>query len=152
LRLILQRVSRAAVLVAGETVGEIGCGLLVLAGIERGDGPEQAMKAAAKMAGLRIFEDPQGKMNLNLSQVGGAVLLVSQFTLAGSLSRGRRPSFDKAASPEVAAPLIERLGRELEERSVPVSHGRFGTHMAVESVNDGPVTFVLDLPPGDSPG
>ncbi len=152
MRLILQRVSRAAVRVDGEVVGEIGRGMLVLAGVERGDGPQQAVKAAAKLAGLRLFEDADGKMNLNLAQVGGSVLLVSQFTLAGSLNRGRRPSFERAASPELAAPLIERLASELAQRSLPVSCGRFGAHMAVESVNDGPVTFVLDLPPGDEPG
>ena len=150
MRLILQRVSRAAVRVDGEVVGEIGRGMLVLAGIERGDGPEQAAKAAAKLAGLRLFEDPEGKMNLNLAQVGGAVLLVSQFTLAASLKRGRRPSFERAAAPELAEPLIERLASELEQRHVPVAHGRFGARMAVESVNDGPVTFVLDLPPDDA--
>ena len=138
--------------VDGEAIAEIGRGLLVLAGIERGDGPKQAAKAAAKLAGLRLFEDPDGKMNLDLAQVGGAVLLVSQFTLAGSLKRGRRPSFERAAEPEVAAPLIEQLARELSQRSVPVSCGRFGARMAVESVNDGPVTFVLDLPPDDEPG
>jgi D-tyrosyl-tRNA(Tyr) deacylase len=148
LRLILQRVSRAAVRVDGEAIAEIGRGLLVLAGVERGDGPEQAAKAAAKLAGLRVFEDGDGKMNLDLVQVGGAVLLVSQFTLVGSLARGRRPSFGRAAAPTEAAPLIERLARELERRSVPVSQGRFGARMAVESVNDGPVTFVLDLLPG----
>ncbi len=150
MRLILQRVSRAAVRVDGEVVGEIGRGMLVLAGVERGDGPGQAVKAAVKLAGLRLFEDPDGKMNLNLAQVGGAVLLVSQFTLAASLKRGRRPSFDRAAAPELAAPLIERLASELEQRSVPVSQGRFGAHMAVESVNDGPVTFVLDLAADES--
>ena len=149
MRLILQRVSRAVVRVDGEVVGEIGRGMLVLAGVERGDGPQQAVKAAAKLAGLRLFEDADGKMNLNLDQVGGAVLLVSQFTLAGSLDRGRRPSFERSAAPELAAPLIERLASELRQRSLPVSCGRFGAHMAVESVNDGPVTFVLDLPPGD---
>ncbi|MFQ5349638.1 MAG: D-aminoacyl-tRNA deacylase [Thermoanaerobaculia bacterium] len=145
MRLILQRVSRAEVRVDGETVGEIGRGLLVLAGVERGDGSEQAVKAAVKLTGLRVFDDREGKMNLNLAQVGGSVLLVSQFTLAGSLDRGRRPSFERAAAPELAAPLIERLAGELEQRSVPVACGRFGARMEVESVNDGPVTFVLDL-------
>ncbi len=149
MRLILQRVSRAAVRVDGETIAEIGPGLLVLAGIERGDGQDQAAKAAAKLSGLRLFEDADGKMNLNLAQVGGAVLLVSQFTLAGSLKKGRRPSFERAADPELAAPLIEGLASELAQRSVAVSCGRFGAHMEVDSVNDGPVTFVLDLPPGD---
>ena len=148
MRLILQRVSRAAVRVGDETVAEIGRGLLVLVGIEHGDGAEQVSRAAAKLAGLRVFEDAQGKMNLDLAAVGGALLLVSQFTLAGSLDRGRRPSFERAAPPELAAPLIERLAAELAERSLPVACGRFGARMAVESVNDGPVTFVLDLPPG----
>ena len=147
MRLILQRVARAAVRVEGEVVGEIGRGMLVLAGVEKGDGPEQVVKAAAKLAGLRLFEDPDGKMNLNVLQVEGAVLLVSQFTLAASLRRGRRPSFERAEAPELAKPLIERLAAELEQRKVPVAHGRFGARMAVESVNDGPVTFVLDLPP-----
>jgi D-tyrosyl-tRNA(Tyr) deacylase len=147
-RLILQRVSSAAVRVDGETIAEIGRGLLVLAGVERGDGPAQAAKAAAKLSGLRLFEDADGKMNLNLAQVGGAVLLVSQFTLAGSLKKGRRPSFERAADPELAALLIERLASELRQRSVPVSCGRFGAHMEVDSVNDGPVTFVLDMPSG----
>ena len=152
MRLILQRVTRAAVRVDGEVVGEIGRGMLVLAGVQRGDGPEQVAKAAAKLVGLRIFEDADGKMNLDLTQVGGAVLLVSQFTLAGSLARGRRPSFDGAAAPDVAEPLIQRLAAELERRKTPVAQGRFGARMAVESVNDGPVTFVLDLPPGGAVG
>lgn len=152
MRLILQRVSRAAVRVDGETVAEIGRGLLVLAGVEHGDEPEQAVKAAAKLAGLRVFADADGRMNLNLAQVGGAVLLVSQFTLAGSLDKGRRPSFDGAAAPELAEPLIQRLAAELELRNTPVEQGRFGAHMAVESVNDGPVTFVLDLPPTPEAG
>ena len=152
MRLILQRVSRAAVRVGGRTIAEIDRGLLVLAGVEHGDGPDQVDRAAAKLAGLRVFEDENGKMNLDLARIGGGVLLVSQFTLAGSLNRGRRPSFERAAAPEVAAPLIERLAAELTRRSVPVSCGRFGARMEVESVNDGPVTFVLDLPPSDGPG
>ncbi len=147
MRLILQRVTSASVRVEERTVAEIGRGLLVLAGIERGDGAEQAVRAAAKLAGLRVFEDAAGRMNLDLAAVGGAVLLVSQFTLAGSLARGRRPSFDGAAPPEVAAPLIERLASELRRLGVAVQSGRFGARMAVESINDGPVTFVLDLPP-----
>jgi D-tyrosyl-tRNA(Tyr) deacylase len=152
LRLILQRVSRAVVRVEGETIGEIGRGLLVLVGIERGDGPEQVVQAAAKLAALRVFEDRHGKMNLALREVGGGVLLVSQFTLAGTLRRGRRPSFERAAPPEIAAPLIERMADELVQRSVPVASGRFGARMAVESVNDGPVTFVLEFPPEGESG
>ncbi len=148
MRLILQRVARAAVRVGDELVGEIGRGVLVYVGVERGDGAAEADRAAAKLAGLRLFEDETGKMNLDLAAVGGAVLLVSQFTLAASLARGRRPSFDRAAAPEAAEPLIRRLAAERERRGLPVAGGRFGAHMAVESINDGPVTFVLDLPGG----
>ncbi len=148
MRLIVQRVSRAAVRVAGETVGEIGCGLLILAGVERGDGPAQAAAAVDKVAGLRIFEDAGGKMNLDCATAGGAFLVVSQFTLAGSLARGRRPSFDRAAPPEEAEPLVAALVEGLTARGFVVATGRFRTHMEVESVNDGPVTFVLDLPAG----
>jgi D-tyrosyl-tRNA(Tyr) deacylase len=146
-RLILQRVSRAAVRVGGETVGEIGRGMLVLVGVETGDGPAAAAAAADKLAGLRIFEDAAGKMNLDAAAVGGAFLVVSQFTLAGSLARGRRPSFDGAAPPEVAAPLVAALAAALRARGLHVEEGRFGAHMEVELVNDGPVTFVLDLRP-----
>ena len=148
MRLIVQRVSRAAVRVAGETVGEIGRGLLILAGVERGDGPAQAAAAADKLAGLRVFEDAGGKMNLDCATAGGAFLVVSQFTLAGSLARGRRPSFDGAAPPEEAEPLVAALVGGLSARGFAVETGRFRTHMEVESVNDGPVTFVLDVPPG----
>ncbi len=145
MRLILQRVSRAAVRVAGETVGEIGRGLLVLAGVEKGDGPAQVTAAADKLAGLRVFEDAEGKMNLDLAAAGGAFLVVSQFTLAGSLARGRRPSFDRAAPPEEARPLVEKLVEDLRARGFRVETGRFRETMEVELVNDGPVTFVLDL-------
>ena len=109
MRLVIQRVSSAAVRVDGETVGEIGRGLLILAGVERGDGMDKVRAAADKLAGLRVFEDEAGKMNLDTAAAGGAFLVVSQFTLAGSLARGRRPSFDNAAPPEEAAPLIEKL-------------------------------------------
>jgi D-tyrosyl-tRNA(Tyr) deacylase len=150
-RLILQRVSRAAVRVGGETVGEIGRGMLVLVGVETGDGPAAAAAAADKLAGLRIFEDAAGKMNLDAAAVGGAFLVVSQFTLAGSLARGRRPSFDGAAPPEVAAPLVAALAAALRARGLHVEEGRFGAHMEVELVNDGPVTFVLDLSSDSNP-
>jgi len=148
MRLVLQRVRSARVEVDGERVGAIGRGLLVLAGIETGDGPAQVEAAADKLLGLRLFADEQGRMNLDVRQIGGAVLLVSQFTLAASTDRGRRPSFDRAAPPETARPLIERLTARIAAAGVPVERGRFGAHMAVELVNDGPVTFVLDLPSG----
>jgi len=146
-RVILQRVTRAAVLVDGQTVGSIDRGMLVLVGAEKGDGPEEAERAAEKLAGLRIFEDEGGRMNLDAATVGGAFLVVSQFTLAGSLARGRRPSFDGAAPPEEAEPLIETLCAGLRRRGLPVATGRFRARMTVELVNDGPVTFVLDLRP-----
>jgi D-tyrosyl-tRNA(Tyr) deacylase len=146
MRLVIQRVSRASVTVAGEIVGEVGRGLLVLVGIERGDRPEAVRAAADKLAGLRVFEDDAGKMNLDTAAVGGAFLVVSQFTLAGSLARGRRPSFDRAAPPEEAAPLVEALVEDLRGRGCRVEIGRFRAHMEVELVNDGPVTLVADFP------
>ena len=145
MRLILQRVSSAEVRVAGEPVGRIGRGLLVLVGVERGDGAEQADAAAAKLAHLRIFEDPEGRMNLGPSEAGTAFLIVSQFTLAGSLDRGRRPSFDGAAPPERAEPLVVRLVEALRAAGLHVETGRFGARMEVELVNDGPVTFLLEV-------
>jgi D-tyrosyl-tRNA(Tyr) deacylase len=144
-RLVLQRVLSASVEVAEETVGAIGRGLLVLVGVERGDGPAQVAAAAEKLAGLRIFEDGEGKMNLDAQAAGGAFLVVSQFTLAGSLARGRRPSFDKAAPPEEARPLVDALVENLRGRGYTVETGRFQAHMAVALVNDGPVTFVLEV-------
>ena len=150
MRLILQRVASARVRVGEETVGEIGCGVLVLAGIEKGDGGAQVEAAVRKLAGLRLFEDDAGHMNLDTRAVGGAFLVVSQFTLLASLERGRRPSFDGAAPPELAAPLVEALACGLETEGYRVERGRFGAHMAVELVNDGPVTFVLDLPPAST--
>lgn len=146
MRLVLQRVASAAVTVDGETVGRIGRGILALVACQRGDGPAEAERAAERLAALRIFEDADGRMNLDAAAVGGAFLVVSQFTLAASLERGRRPSFDRAAPPEVAAPLVEALAEALRTRGHAVATGRFGAHMRVELVNDGPVTFVLDLP------
>ena len=148
MRLVIQRVSRARVTVDGEEVGGIGRGLLVLVGVERGDGPAQAAAAATKLAGLRVFEDAAGKMNLSTAEVEGGFLVVSQFTLAGSLARGRRPSFDGAAPPDVAEPLVEALVAALRAAGLPVATGRFRARMAVELVNDGPVTFVLEVPAG----
>jgi D-tyrosyl-tRNA(Tyr) deacylase len=145
LRLVIQRVARAAVVVAGETVGSIDGGLLVLVGVETGDTPARAHAAADKLAGLRVFDDADGKMNLDTAAVGGAFLVVSQFTLAGSLERGRRPSLDRAARPEAAEPLIVALVEDLRARGFRVETGRFRAAMKVELVNDGPVTFVLDV-------
>lgn len=145
MRLILQRVSAAEVRVAGEAVGRIGRGMLVLVGVEKGDGPAQAAAAAAKLGHLRIFEDAEGRMNLGPAEAGADFLVVSQFTLAGSLDRGRRPSFDAAAPPEAAEPLVERLVEELRRAGHRVETGRFRARMEVELVNDGPVTFVLEV-------
>ncbi len=148
MRLILQRVSSAEVRVGGETVGAIGRGVVVLAGVESGDGPEEAARAADKLAALRIFPDERGRMNLDAAAAGGEFLVVSQFTLVASLDRGRRPSFDRAAPPAAAEPLVEALAAGLEGRGFRVARGRFGVLMEVELVNDGPVTFVLEVPPG----
>jgi D-tyrosyl-tRNA(Tyr) deacylase len=145
MRLVLQRVSSASVRVDGEVVGEIGRGLLALVGIERGDGPGQVRAAAEKLAGLRIFEDGAGKMNLDLAAVGGAFLIVSQFTLAGSVTKGRRPSFDGAAPPAEAEPLVDALIGDLRTRGFRVETGRFRAHMEVALVNDGPVTLIVDF-------
>ena len=145
MRLVIQRVSSASVRVGGEIVGAIGRGLLVLAGIERGDDRARVRTAAEKLAGLRIFEDPDGKMNLDAAAVGGAFLIVSQFTLAGSIERGRRPSFDRAARPDEAAPLVDALVEDLRGRGYTVETGRFRAHMEVALVNDGPVTLIADF-------
>ena len=145
MRIVLQRVERASVRVEGELVAQIGRGVLALVGIQDGDGAETVVAAAGKMAGLRLFADQAGKMNLDAAGVHGAFLIVSQFTLASSLEKGRRPSFDGAAPPAVAQPLVEQLVLELRRQGFEVAAGRFGAHMAVELVNDGPVTFVLDL-------
>lgn len=131
--------------VAGEVVGEIGRGLLVLVGIEREDGPPQVRAAAEKLSGLRVFEDEAGRMNLDLAAVNGAFLVVSQFTLAGSVVRGRRPSFDRAAPPAEAEPLVEALVADLRNRGFRVETGRFRAMMEVALVNDGPVTLVVDF-------
>jgi D-tyrosyl-tRNA(Tyr) deacylase len=145
MRLVLQRVASARVTVDGEVVGSIGRGILALVGVEREDGAANVERAIDKLAELRIFEDEAGKLNLGVGDASGALLVVSQFTLAASLARGRRPSFDAAAPPERARPLIESLVAGLRERGLEVATGRFGARMQVALVNDGPVTFVLDV-------
>jgi D-tyrosyl-tRNA(Tyr) deacylase len=145
MRLVIQRVSSATVRVAGEPVGAIGRGLLVLVGVEREDSPATARAAAEKLAGLRIFGDAAGKMNLDAAAAGGSFLVVSQFTLAASLTGGRRPSFARAAPPEAAAALVETLVEALRRQGCQVATGRFRAQMEVELVNDGPVTLVADF-------
>jgi D-tyrosyl-tRNA(Tyr) deacylase len=144
MRAVLQRVSEARVRIAGEVVGDIGRGLLVLLGVAPTDTPEQARWLADKIVGLRIFGDAEGKMNLAVADVGGSVLIVSQFTLHGDCSKGRRPSFIAAAPPEIAVPLYETFINEVKALGVPVATGRFGAMMQVELINDGPVTLILD--------
>jgi D-tyrosyl-tRNA(Tyr) deacylase len=145
MRMILQRVKSAAVSVGGKEISRVGFGALVLVGIERGDDQQTISLAAEKLSTLRVFQDQKGRMNLAADQVQAEFLIVSQFTLAASLDRGRRPSFDRAAAPEVAAPLVEELARRIRERGLTVVEGRFGAYMQVALVNDGPVTFVVDL-------
>jgi D-tyrosyl-tRNA(Tyr) deacylase len=147
LKVLLQRVSRAEVRVDGRAVARIGGGLLVLVGVERGDRAEDADYMADKTAELRIFPDDAGRMNRSLEQTGGEALVVSQFTLAAATRRGRRPSFSRAAAPEVAEPLVARYADGLRTRGLSVSSGVFGAMMEVESVNRGPVTILLDPPP-----
>ena len=144
MRVLVQRVSRAAVRVDGQTVGAIGRGFLVLAGFRPGDGDEQLRWMAEKVFGLRVFGDADGKMNLALAEAGGSLLVVSQFTLYGDASKGRRPSFIDAAPPAVAEPLYERFVALLREQGATVETGRFGAMMDVELVNDGPVTLMLE--------
>ncbi len=148
MRAILQRVKNAAVSVDGEIVGAIAQGLLVLVAAEQGDTAREVEILAEKMSVLRLFSDDQRKMNLDIRQVGGAFLIVSQFTLAASLRKGRRPSFDGSAPPKVAQPLIESLMEDLTGRGFEVAGGRFGADMQVSLTNDGPVTFVLDVRDG----
>ena len=144
MRLILQRVGSASVTVDGQTVARIGQGILALVGVEKGDDENSVRKAVDKLASLRIFADESGRMNLAASDIGGEFLVVSQFTLAASLARGRRPSFDRAAPPDLAEPLVESLACGLEGKGLTVGRGRFGAYMQVKLTNDGPVTFVLD--------
>ncbi len=145
MRVVLQRVRRGAVRVNGQTVGEIGHGFVILVGVGPRDGEAQAQWLARKIAGLRVFEDAQGKFNLSLLDVGGGCLVVSQFTLYADARRGRRPSFTDAAPPQVAEPLIARFADMLRQAGVSqVEMGVFGARMEVEILNDGPVTIWLD--------
>lgn len=150
MRALVQRVTRASVTVEGRVTGEIGPGLLVLLGAGHADGGEQAVWLARKLAGLRIFADPQGLMNLDVRQTGGGALVVPQFTLYGETRRGRRPDFTAAAPPGQAEPLFERFCVLLAEQGVPVQRGVFGAHMAVELLNDGPVTLWIETPSADA--
>jgi D-tyrosyl-tRNA(Tyr) deacylase len=147
-KMVIQRVARAEVRVAGRVAGRIGHGFLVLVGLERGDGEAQVERAARRVATLRVFDDDQGKMNLGLDEVGGAVLAVSQFTLAGSIRRGRRPGFDHAMPAEEAEPLFLRFVNRLSALGVRVETGVFRALMEVDLVNSGPVTLLWDDPPG----
>jgi D-tyrosyl-tRNA(Tyr) deacylase len=144
MRVVLQRVARASVTVHGERVAEIGAGLLLLVGAGREDLEDEPERLADKIANLRVFADAEGKMNLALADVGGEVVVVSQFTLYGDLRKGRRPSWTGAADPGPAAQRVEALALALERRGLSVGRGVFGAHMEVELLNDGPVTLVLD--------
>jgi D-aminoacyl-tRNA deacylase len=144
MRAIVQRVSRAQVAVDGEIVGEVGCGLLFFLGVTHADAEEDADYLADKIAGLRVFEDEDGKMNLDVAAVSGGILVVSQFTLYGDVRRGKRPSFDAAAPPEPARRLYEYFVARIRAAGLPCETGRFQEMMEVELVNDGPVTILLD--------
>jgi D-tyrosyl-tRNA(Tyr) deacylase len=144
MRAVLQRVSRARVLEGGQVLGQIGHGLLVLLGVSRTDTPDQARWLAEKVVSLRLFNDADGRMNRGLADVGGAVLVVSQFTLYGDCSKGRRPSFIDAAAPEAAVPLYEAFVDAVKAQGIPTATGRFGAMMQVELLNDGPVTVIVD--------
>jgi D-aminoacyl-tRNA deacylase len=148
MRAVVQRVARAEVEVEGRRVGAIGRGLVALVGVGRADGPAEAAMLAAKLADLRIFPDDEGRMNRSVVDVGGAVLVVSQFTLLGTVTRGRRPSFTGAADPAHAEPLVAAVADRLADRGVEVATGRFRASMEVTLVNEGPVTLVIDVEGG----
>lgn len=144
MKVVLQRVGRASVSIGGETVSEVGAGLLLLVGVAEGDSEERAEWLAEKVSSLRVFEDEGGKMNLSVLESGGEVLAVSQFTLLADARKGRRPSFVQAARPETAKPLFDHFCACLTGHGVPVEKGVFGAKMEVELVNDGPVTVLLE--------
>lgn len=147
MKALLQRVTHAAVSVNGEIVGQIENGLCVLVGVTHDDTEAEAAWLANKVAGLRVFEDDEEKMNLSLADVGGALLVISQFTLYGDARKGRRPSFTAAAPPDHAEPLVDTFCQQLRSHGLPVQTGVFGTHMQVEIHNDGPVTLMLSREP-----
>lgn len=151
MRALIQRVLEARVEVEGDVVGAIGAGLLVFLGIRRGDTPADAVFLAGKVASLRMFPGENGRMDRSVAETGGGVLVVSQFTLYGDCARGRRPSFDEAAPAEEALPLYRAFADRLKELGLPVAEGRFGAHMKVHLVNDGPVTFLLESPKPGAP-
>ena len=144
MKIVLQRVLRSSVAVNDEVVGEIGKGLMILFGAEKGDGDEAVNALAEKVLNLRVFADDEGKMNRSCLDVKGEILVVSQFTLAGDCSRGRRPGFDNAAAPQEAEQLYKDFIKKLVESKLKIQEGRFGADMQVDIVNDGPVTFILD--------
>jgi D-tyrosyl-tRNA(Tyr) deacylase len=144
MKMVIQRVSRAEVRVDGNSVGQIDAGLVALVGLERGDSEIQLERAARRLATLRVFSDDEGRMNLGLDEIGGAVLAVSQFTLAGSIRKGRRPSFDRALAGDAAEPLFNRFVELLRSEGLRVETGTFGALMEVDLVNDGPVTLIWE--------
>ena len=151
MRAVVQRVSEARVIVGGRCEGQVGAGLLVLLGVHRDDTAEHAKRLAAKVVALRVFEGLDGKMNLDASTVGGAVLCISQFTLYGDVRRGNRPSFEESARADLALPLYEAFVAEVRSAGLPCETGVFGAEMRVKLVNDGPVTLVLDTDDLDRP-
>ena len=144
MRAVIQRVSSARVIIDGKEHSRIGAGILVLVGVEKDDTPEDAEMLAHRIAELRIFEDDAGKMNRSITEIGGQILAVSQFTLLGDCRKGRRPSFDPAAPPDVARALVDRFVNEIDALEIPVATGVFQAMMNVELTNQGPVTFILD--------
>lgn len=148
MRAVVQRVHEASVSVDGKTIGAIGQGLLLFLGVDLEDDERDAAMMTDKVAGLRCFEDEASKFNLSVEDVRGGILAISQFTLHGDCRKGRRPSFTQAARPEQAVPLYEAVVRQLRERGLPVETGSFGAHMEVASINDGPVTLLIDTKKG----
>lgn len=144
MRAVIQRVLEASVTIDGQVTGEINQGFMVLLGVHEMDTAEDVSYLVRKIAGMRVFEDEAGKMNLDLTNVGGAILSISQFTLLAETKKGNRPSFIQAARPEIAIPLYEQFNQELREQGIQVATGEFGADMKVSLINDGPVTIILD--------